>query len=255
MKIEIVSHCFSHPDVPVYHKLLAYQLAAIVNQPPTRCEVAVTVCALGVDDRYTLGVLEHFDGLLDLNIMAIPREQLFRRAIGRNIAAKSTDADLVIFTDCDYVWTREALDWLANMWAAASMMMPVLTYPQIVNIHRTHDIGDAYVARVTTPLDPAALMLNDADFLPRRESNAWGGMFVVRGDYCREHGYLDGTKWVEPVPNATHFKQCKCDVPFRKACPTKAPLDIPGVYRLRHTRAGRDEGQKDHGTQTREAPF
>ena len=250
--IEIVTHCWSGPKVPIYHRLLQLQLSTIVKHVPDGMHIIVTVFYTPYDVR-TVEVLSWFTDLLDfdqnVSIQAIPLDEslLFRRAIGRNIAATTSKADVLWFTDCDYCfWDgallsahKQCLDSECNM-----------VFPRIVNIHKSHSYGDVLVDKLgQIPLHLASI---DPDhFEPRKERKAIGGIQIVKGDWCRQFGYLSETKWVRAVDPSDGFRSCKCDVPFRQSVGRSEPVDIPGVYRIRHSRAGRDGGTKDHGDKTR----
>lgn len=251
--IEIVTHCYSGDEVPIYHKLLVYQLSSLlVNHP--KIYAKITVCYTG-SDRATEKVLNYFskrfrmrNGLW-LKYFPMPADHLFRRAIGRNRVALESEADVVWFTDVDHVFGKGCLETAYHLATLAFSRSQInMVFPETVNIHKSHDLGDILLRPDELPcLQP----IDASEFEPRKEKRAWGGLQIVRGDWCREHGYLDGTKWQTPVDPAHGFKSCKCDVPFRKAVGPSKAVSIPNLYRIRHSRAGRDGGAKDHGEKTR----
>ena len=49
------------------------------------------------------------------NWQPLAKEKLFRRSIGRNLAAKSTEADWIWFTDADIIFHENCLDTLAEL--------------------------------------------------------------------------------------------------------------------------------------------
>ncbi len=254
MKIEVVVHCFDQPEVPIYSKLLHYHLSGFALHPPKDCEVNVVVCC-SAEDEATIGRIneykkhEHpvriYDCLMPLGI-------LFRRAIGRDIVALDTEADLVVFTDCDYVWRGEAFDALANLYRAGQRTVGTwvnMVHPRIVNIHNRHSAGDMYIAVARAMTIPGEINLDD--FIPRKEKRAWGGIQIMSGSYCRKHGYGCDPRWLKPVDPEKGFQSCRGDVSARRNAGGSTAIDIPGVYRLRHTHAGRDKGKVDHGKKTR----
>lgn len=246
--IEVVTHCWSGKDVPIYHRLLRLQLNSLLTFQP-KCPVRVTVF-YSDQDANTLAVIEEARKEyairsekvypLTLATWSLPSSQLFRRAIGRNMAALATRAEMIWFTDCDHLFGEDCL------YSVLDLCTPEvdLHWPQFVQIHKRHRYGDYLLQSDGT--NWGHLQINRSSFQPREERAAWGGLQIVRGDFARRHGYLKGTGWVEPV-EADHFLSCKCDVPFRKTCPNKRAELIPNLYRVRHSRAGRDRGQKDHG--------
>jgi hypothetical protein len=103
LKIEIVSHCWN------YSHMLVRQLSSLVLFPPARAAVTMTVF-YSEEDTATVRLLETFASKeipgVTWNWCALPKEQLFRRSIGRNQAALRTDADWVWFTDGMHWSTR-----------------------------------------------------------------------------------------------------------------------------------------------------
>ena len=75
------------------------------------------------------------------------------------------------------------------------------------------------------------------DFIVKQYRRAIGGVQIVRGDYCREFGYLDGyRKWM--MGSKEPFSDFRDDVKFRKDILNKGSgkgIDIPELYRIRHT--------------------
>lgn len=251
--IEIVTHCWSGSEVPIYHRLLQIQLGSIARYAPSIFDkVKVTVC-FNPEDIKTAEIaalyFENPESKRNVRISMKPllKKHLFRRAIGRNLAAKKTKADVVWFTDCDYLFMG---DCLRDAYEACLASQHNMVFPSTVHIHKAHSFGDVLIDKLERK--PFHFPVIDREhFEPRKERKAIGGIQIVKGDWCREFGYLDGTKWVEPVDPSKGFRSCKGDVPFRQAVGRSEAVDISGVYRVRHSRAGRDKGQKDHGAKTR----
>lgn len=250
--IEIVTHCWSGSKVPIYHRLLQCQLSSIVQNVPDGLNVMVSVFYTPYDVR-TVEVLSHFPmetkGVPNVMICSYPLEEkfLFRRAIGRNIASVLSPADVIWFTDVDYCFIGDCLSRAHDACMNSECNM---VFPQHVNIHKSHDYGDVLIEKLEKL--PVHLVSIDPDhFETRRERRAIGGIQIVKGDWCRKFGYLKDTKWMNPVDDSQGFRSCKCDVPFRKSVGKSEAVDIPGVYRIRHSRAGRDGGSVDHGEKTR----
>lgn len=242
--IEIVTHCWSGPDVPVYHRLLDYQLQSLSEAARLVPELNITgTVFITFGDWRAIEVMNHHFGLdksanFDLWLLYLPESELFRRAIGRNRAAKATKSNVVWFTDCDYFFDARALQQAHDLCLASKKN---IVHPKDVYTN-THADGDWAVEERRTL---AEVRNRKGAFSSRRMNRAIGGIQIVKGDYCREHGYLDGTDWVEPV-ESDHFLSCKGDVAFRKAAGGSEGVDISMVHRIRHSRAGRDKGQKDH---------
>lgn len=250
--LEIVSHCHNSEEVPIYSNLLQLQLTSIYKYCPDDLVVTISIF-YSLSDVRTVKVLDWFlarnieSPRVIFNQYALPKSELFRRACGRNIAALNTKADVIFFTDCDYIFLRGSLAAAHETCMNSDYNM---VYPKQVEIHKTHDLGDQLIQKLDRePIDFA--YIDPLDFMPKRQRKAIGGVQIVRGDYAREHGYLNNTKWTKPVDPFKGFLQCRCDVPFRKQVGQSEAVDIPAVYRVRHSRCGRDNGVKDHGEKTR----
>lgn len=231
-QIEIVSHCYAE-EIPDFAALLTAQLSSLAEFPPERCRVRYTLCQTPTD-RETYRVAREFE-LLYLNerlpvellwIMQTKRE-LFRRAIGRNIAAKRTKADILWFADCDYCFGPGCLD------ALSQMEFTTLVYPREVLIHLDHATGDSEIARI----QPGTLcQLDTSRFVTSRPKVAIGGIQIVPGDMARAKGYCDGTKWIQPRRDERPFPDFRDDRAARAIYGASHAIDLPHVYRLRHTR-------------------
>lgn len=251
--IEIVSHCYAGP-MPQYAAMLHYQLSSLLLFPPERCEVKMTV-VWTEEDKPTQELLEKFFSQaqssfpksIDFHPLPLEPGELFRRSIGRNRCARTTMADLIWMTDVDHVFGAGCLDALADVLREDrdSEFMRV----QRLQVSKTHALGDTALARATfsskTIFEP--LELNPYDFQERKERRPIGGLQIMRQDLAHRIGYLnDVEKWQRPMDPAGGFRQCKCDVAFRKTTPAAVPINLPNLFRIRHSRAGRDGGVKDH---------
>ncbi len=234
LQLEIVSHCWN------YAHFLTYQLSSLVNFPPTRLTVTMTVFYAEEDVRSGT-VLDYF-GALDVpgvtwNWQKLPREQLFRRSIGRNKAALESTADWVWFTDCDLLFREDCLNVLSD---ELQGRRDALVYPR--------------QERVTSMLAESDPML-DIDELPRiididadrfaisERGRATGPLQIVHGDIARAAGYCASLNFYQkPQPT---FAKCHEDRAFRWLLRSDGvALDVPGVYRLRHIHKGRYAGSK-----------
>jgi hypothetical protein len=112
LELEIVSHCWR------YGHFLTYQLSSLVNHRTDKFDITMTVFHVADDEKVT-PVLDYFGRMqvpgVTWNWHALPKEQLFRRSIGRNLAAKNTTADWIWFTDADILFHEGCLDTLADL--------------------------------------------------------------------------------------------------------------------------------------------
>lgn len=223
--------------VHLYDRLATYFLSAIVQHPPARCAVKVTIC-YSPDDEQTAAVLLHFGALAIPNVTwnwhAMDRPRLCQRAIGRNECALATDADFFLMGDIDYSFQDGALDTAADAMTAAASGGARLMFPRVVMQSRSHELGDAAIAAVAAP---GLVAIKPEDFQPVRMNRAIGGCQWVTGDVARELGYLPGTRFQKPSGKwlRTHSDQI-----YRKWLNTRGmAIDVPGIYRLRHGERGR----------------
>lgn len=227
--LEIVSHCWR------YSHMLAYQLSSFVNYPPAKLRAVVTVFYAEEDSdtkRLLDFVQQHNVPNIRWNWQALPPEQLFRRGIGRNRAALSTQADWVWMTDCDIVFHKDCLDSLADQLLGRR---DVLLYPR--------------QERTTTMLADSCPMLQkgrlaqlvDIDtggFSLHSRDRAKGAYQIIHGDVARAIGYCNGLH----VYQTPARRWCKCyeDRVFRWLVGTQGtPIDVAGVYQIRHINKGR----------------
>jgi hypothetical protein len=241
--IDIVTHVYCPPGLSCYAKHLLWQYASLRRYSPPEVCVRLKVCA-SFHDKTTMAILARV--LDDDSRRATPefavvpvlldQERLFRRAIGRNIATNATLADVVWYTDADYLFGDGCLDAVARLVRPDQCAMPAR-----VKISTDHETGQRMVD--DPPLDDDGWpVIDDTRFSERRERVAIGGLQIVGGDVVRERGYLrEDREWQQPVDASLGFRSCKCDVAFRRYVGQPfVRLDIPNVYRIRHTSDGRD---------------
>ena len=231
--IEIVTHAWAGRYAH-YGYALTYQLSSLVLHP-SKSLVTVTVC-YNPQDKIVRDVLCFFRGMLGkirINPLGFTLPQLGRRSIGRNIAAIESKADIVWFTDCDYVFGEGCLDALVDLtWPDFAPMV----FPKYVQIHTDWATGDVALAKA---VEPCLVDVDEAEFVPKKYSRAIGGVQIVKGDFAREHGYIpDNKRWQKPYDHPRGFDQCRCDKPYRRFAASKGsilPINLPNLFRLRHT--------------------
>lgn len=233
LHIEIVSHCWNYAHMQVY------QLSSLVLFPPKDVDITMTVF-YGEEDQQTVELLDFFAGQtvpgVTWNWQKLPRQALFRRAIGRNLAAKQTRADWVWFTDCDLLFRDNCLDALS---AALQGRQDRLVFP-----------ASEYCTGLLTPDEPllsppmSPPQVVDADpalFSRFDKDRATGPLQITHGDIARAVGYCESLPYYQR-PSATWCKAYE-DRAFRWLLRTQGvPIDVPGVYRIRHVAKGRYTG-------------
>lgn len=232
--IDIVTHAYAL-ELQHYADFLVYQLSSLAFFRQEKCRVRITVCC-NEQDYSVIAAVNHFwnETQLDVWLLNLTLEELGRRSIGRNRIAKNTEADLVWFADVDHLWRHDCLDKLATMqWPANASMV----FPTCIKIQKTHLLGDlsAVMARQSIRI----MDVNENEFIDKTYNRAIGGVQIVQGDFAREYGYLDkDLNWQTPRVDGKPFGDFRDDVAYRRFCSQFGEIvgvDLPGVYRLRHT--------------------
>lgn len=235
LHLEVVSHCWR------YAHFLIYQLSSLVLFPPRSIDVTMTVF-YSPEDEDTARLLEFFSQQqvsgVTWNWRPLPRQQLFRRGIGRNIAALQTRADWVWFTDCDLMFREGCLDTLARQLQG---QREALFFPRE---ERCTDLLSEDNPMLTGATNRNAVLDIDAtQFVSHHPSRATGPLQIAHGDVCRAVGYCRNIHiYQTPVEQ---FAKCHEDRAFRWLVGSQgAPLAIPNVYRIRHIGKGRYSGPR-----------
>ena len=237
MRIKIITHCYAS-QLPHFAACLKFQLASL-NAIGNESDIEVNVC-FNKNDKETVRVLRWYEtNKVPSHVLAtfeLPVERLGRRSIGRNIAAKWSKANIVWFTDVDHCFCDGIFSNLVKLqWPEDTVMV----YPKTIMIHKDHVTGDKllHIAREYSTYPPPVPLLDANDFIEKKYSRAIGGVQIVQGDFAYEHGYLDkANKWQCPVKKP--FSNFRDDIAYRNFCKNYgsiAGVDLPGVYRIRHT--------------------
>ena len=235
LSLEVVSHCWN------YSHLLVYQLSSLVRYPPRDIDVTMTVF-YAPEDQKTARLLEFFSGQsvpgVNWNWRPLPRQQLFRRGIGRNLAALETKADWVWFTDCDLMFRDGCLDALAKLLQGRR---DALVFPQ--DEHCTDLLEEDNPMLKAGVGEEQVLDIDTSEFVTFHPSRATGPLQIAHGDVCRAVGYCRNIRLYQtPVES---FAKCHEDRAFRWLLRSQGvPLPIPGVYRIRHVKKGRYSGSE-----------
>jgi len=240
MAIEIVTHCVN------YSRLLSYQLSGFFLHPP-KVETVVTVFIGPADfDNRTFAVTEWFrtrrHGTVTIRPWQLAPDKVVRRAIGRDLACKTTTADIVLMTDCDMVWGEGALDWIAENWPEDKG----LCYPRHVG-KCSPEHGDSLIedAKLFTFMD-----IDPDEFKPQKYRRAIGGTQWVPkrvahlgymsdmtiGIHRRAHKPLD--RWFRTKEDP-HYRRWLARQGLTTGHERGFPLEVPNVYRIRHSKYGR----------------
>lgn len=242
MLVEIVTHCYSGPNGQ-YAKLLAYQLRSLLDHPPEQVTSRLTIFYPEIDRlvyKLLSACLDEIDSIPRSVVIAGFAQNMrlaFQRPIGRDLAARNTSADVIWFADCDYLFGPGCLDSLAKI---AGHTEP-LFFPRTTLINRDHATGDSYISAV--PLKS----IEPADFVPKVEKKAIGGIQIVPGDVARKYGYCPNiAKYQRPAPaDCDTIIGFGADSAYRRQLGTPGtPIDIPNLFRLRHSQTGDDRARR-----------
>lgn len=234
--IDIITHCWSGV-IDQYAYLLHYQLNSVAECLPESVKVRFNVCT-AEEDTLTRGIVEMMREKVEIREHLFDVPDLMRRAIGRHQVALdlSEDSELVWFADCDYLFGEGCLDTLyAKNQTSASVI-----WPSYALTNTTHAIGDGLVLNAKAGdvrMPPESL------FYPKRNRAAIGGIQITQSKIAREAGYMqEGSRWLKPVPDGA-WRRTKEDPRWRKymrAYGTRLRLELPNLYRIRHTECGRE---------------
>ncbi len=232
LSLEIVSHCWN------YSNLLAYQLSSLALSPPEKLTVMMTVFYCE-EDQTTVDLLQYYGGIELKNVRwnwrKLTRKQLFRRGIGRNIAARETACDWIWFTDCDVVFHGNCLDALAEQLQGRQ---DALLFPAIENTTNMLAEDDPMLV---AGAKPQVLAISTDNFNSHHRDRATGPLQITHGDVARSCGYCECIALYQ-TPSDTWCKAHE-DRAFRWLLETQGtPIDVPGVFRIRHLHKGRYTG-------------
>lgn len=170
------------------------------------------------------------------NWRSLPEPQLFRRAIGRNQAALTTQADWIWFTDCDLMFRENCLDSLVERLQGRT---DALVYPRVERCTSLLADDDPMLRKGKD--EWRVMDVDTQQFEEFVKKRATGPLQITHGDVARACGYCQALPYYQQ-PSDTWCKAYE-DRAFRWLLRTQGvPLDIPGVYRIRHVFKGRYTG-------------
>ncbi len=230
LKLEIVSHCWQ------YAHLSVYQLSSLVNHPPKDIDLTYTLF-YAEEDTATAKLVEMF-GQMDIPNISwqwrpVTREQIFRRAIGRNQAALSTAADWIWFADCDLIFHAGCLD---SITPALRTVSTRLAYPATEKITELLAADDPIV---NLPTDqPMVVDIDPTMFSLSSITKAKGAFQIVHGDVARTCGYCKDLALYQQPTN--RWRKTFEDTAFRRLINDDGvAVPIEGLHRIRHQVKGR----------------
>ena len=228
LKLHIVSHCWQ------YSHMLNFQLSSLVNYAPTNMHVTYTLYHAAEDTKLKK-LISRFNALPVPNVtwdwIELPKEQLFRRAIGRNRSALETQADWIWFSDCDLIFHDACLDSLAQ---ALTGKQEHMVFPQQEYVTDLLPSSHPMLNQSSDEIIDIDTSLFDTNAIHK----AKGAFQIVHGDVARTCGYCpDISLYQQPM---SHWSKTYEDSMFRRLIGSEGvPIDVKGLYRIRHVEKGR----------------
>lgn len=226
--IEIVSHCWQ------YHRFLEYQLQSLLAQKIAGFKIIYTVF-YNDSDQGTAKLLEHYgkqsSTSIEWNWQQLPKEKLFRRSIGRNMAAEATNADWIWFTDCDVIFGENCF---LNLHDALQGVNAPLVFP--ATEYRSKPLPASHP--ILSDPNMSVADFNLQDFIATPIDRATGPLQIVHGDAARALGYCKQFKLYQKPAESW----CKAteDRVFRWVlCHEGQALNIEPIMRIQHIEKGR----------------
>ena len=232
LSLEIVSHCWN------YGHLLTYQLSALVNHPTDKLDITMTVF-YAIEDESIKPVLEFF-GKIEVpgvrwNWQPLPKEKIFRRSIGRNMAAKATQADWIWFTDCDIVFHEGCLETLARELQGRD---DTLVFPLRDRGTELLEESDGVLSKGRAAPAVREIALSEFTILSEERQKAKGAFQIAHGDIARSCGYCEKIGLYQRPSD--RWRKTYEDRAFKWLIGSQGTgLDIPSVCQIRHIVKGR----------------
>jgi hypothetical protein len=231
--LEIVSHCWD------YANMLTYQLSSFVNYPPTKLNLTVTVF-YAEEDTKTKAALDFFSQItmpnITWNFHPLTKGKLFRRGIGRNMAARSTKADWIWFTDCDIIFYENCLDSLADSLQGEKGSLFFPKEEKITEMLKDDD------PLLSNDAQPQVIDIETENFSlyerGKSRDKARGPFQIVHGDVARAIGYCEKLSIFQT--ESDRWRKTYEDTAFRWLLGTDGePKHIDGVFHIHHVTKGR----------------
>lgn len=230
LSLQVVSHCWQ------YAHLSLFQLSSLVNHPPRHCDLTYTLF-YAQEDTAMCKLVEHFSGLqidtITWNFQVMPKNELFRRAIGRHRASLSSQAHWIWFADCDLIFHEGCLDSVAK---AVTGQQTGLVFPDHEGIT---DLLPPDHPMLNQSIDEQGTVDIDTSLFRRNAiTRAKGAFQIVHGDVARAVGYC-GSIALYQQPS-TRWRKTYEDTVFRRVIEYDGvPIEVSSLYRIRHAEKGR----------------
>jgi hypothetical protein len=170
------------------------------------------------------------------NFQVMSKSKLFRRGIGRNMAALSTAADWIWFTDCDIIFHENCLDSLADELQGEQGLLFFPEEEKITSMLADDDpmlCKDAEPHRIDIETDNFSLYKRS-----KSREKARGPFQIVHADVARAIGYCEKLAMFQT--ESKRWRKTYEDCAFRWLLGTCGePKKIDGVFHIHHITKGR----------------
>lgn len=237
-----MSHVYAGA-IPDYSRHLLFQASSLLWHPP-QADVTLTVFWAGEKyDPATAKVVEQIAGrrflvsadtMFYFNPIVLPRERLFRRAIGRHMRTQESLAQVLWLCDADMAFGPGCIDFVCEHVQDDGRLYG----PRRTLINHDWQTGDAMVREAGDwpQIDPAK-------FKWQRNKVLIGGIQILGRQTARRLGYLgDNPKFMRPGDPERPFPCFRDDSVWRRQHfplerKMQVKLEVPHVYRLRHSKS------------------
>lgn len=230
LQLQVVSHAWQ------YAHLSVFQLSSLVNYPPQACDLTYTLYH-AAEDTAQRRLVERFDAMdiphVSWDWQVLPKAELLRRAIGRNKAAKASQAHWIWFADCDLIFHEGCLDSVADAVASRQTGLVFPDHEGITDLLPAEHpmLNQSTEGVATVDIDPALFRRNVI-------TKPKGAFQIVHGDVARAVGYCDSIRLYQRPTDA--WRKTFEDTVFRRVIDYAGiPIPVQNLYRIRHAEKGR----------------
>jgi hypothetical protein len=180
-------------------------------------------------------VLDYFHKIrlpwITWNFISMSADLVYQRPIGRNIAAKASKADVIWFTDCDYVFGNDSLDALCQFPDDNGIYCPEIVWRRDKQ-HRTQKVLSNVINAIIKDnrIIPQVIDIDRSYFVKAPMEKAVGGVQIVSGNTARKIGYLpEYPEWQKPLKE---YNRDDGSAFWRQRFKKLGKLNIPNIYRF-----------------------
>lgn len=232
MKIEVNIHCFN------YQRRMCWMLSSILQQQGNIPEIVVSISYLPNTGNPTTENCIDFFSKQGLNIINLPvnRGEESNRAIARNLRAKNTKADWMLFADADMVYDPQFFTILKNKLESdiyKNEKKVIGASRHSLDIKYCTDYFNNDTRNYPCVIPDVALEVSKWPVWYIRGKRIAPGYFQLASSQAiKEKG------GIYSKINIDCWRNCRTDRVFRSHMGGKVGIDLPPQYHLNHDRFG-----------------